>query len=405
MKSGEMDAPSIQNADEGNSSIDFFLALARHRKIVVSLTVAAGVVALVVAFFLPKWYTGTTKIMPPQQSQSNAVAILGQLGAIAGGAATQALGLKNPSDIYVAILKSRSIADALVQRFDLRKVYDEDLLSEARKELARNSSISAGREGIITIEVEDRDSKRAASIANAYVEELRNRTLNLAVSEAGQRRLFFEGQLKKARGELSTAETELKKFSETAGLINPQGQIGLTVAAAAAIRAQIAAKEIQLTAMRSFATDGNPDLKRTLQELAGLRTELAKLEKNSGASKGDSTVSFGNAPEIGLEYTRKYRDVKYNETLFEVLARQYEIARIDEAKDATLIQVLDAAIEPERKTRPRILAVTSIGALLGLLLALFYVWMDERLRTSPELRARLARLRVSIADRSRSASR
>jgi uncharacterized protein involved in exopolysaccharide biosynthesis len=289
--------------------------------------------------------------LPPQQSQSNAVAILGQIGALGGGP-SQALGLKNPSDIYVAMLKSRTVADKLIERFSLKDVYGSDFLANARKDLARYSSIGASRDGIITIEFDDKDPKRSAEIANAYIEELRSLTVQLAVSEAGQRRLFFEGQLKKVKNDLVTAELGLRKFTQDSGLVNPQGQIGLSVAAAASLRAQIAAKEIQLSTMRTYATEGNPDLKRTNQELTGLRVELAKLENNANAGKGDVMVPFGKAPEIGLEYIRLYRDVKYYETLFEVLAKQYEIARIDEAKDATLIQVLDAAVRPEQKSKP-----------------------------------------------------
>jgi uncharacterized protein involved in exopolysaccharide biosynthesis len=351
--------------------------------------------AIVVVFLLPKWYTATAKIMPPQQSQSNAVAILGQLGALSGGAG-QALGLKNPSDVYVAILKSRTVADSLVKRFDLKSVYDEDYVVEARKELARNSSISSGREGIITIEVEDRDPKRAAEIANAYVVELHGLTVNLAVSEAGQRRFFFEGQLKKAKNDLTVAEVELKKFTQDSGLVNPQGQIGLSVAAAAALRAQIAAKEIQLSAMRTFATDTNPDLRRTLQELGGLQSELAKMEKNATSGKGDVMVPFGKAPEVGLEYVRRYRDMKYFETLYEVLAKQYEIARIDEAKDATLIQILDPAVPPERRSKPqRTIIVVASVLLAGILIVLWVLLADAttRARTSPEIDQKFRALR------------
>src|SRR6266568_624454 len=336
--------------EDGYAFFDFLLLMAKYRKLVMGLPIVTGIVALIVSFLLPNWYTATAKIMPPQQSQSNAVAILGQLGAIAGGVASQALNVRNPSDIYVAMLKSRTVADALIQHFDLKNVYDEEYLAETRKKLAKNSVIVAGREGVITIDVDDKDPKRAAEIANAYVEELRIRTLGLAVSEAGQRRLFFEGQLKKAKNDLIDAEVELKKFTLDTGLMNPQGQVSLSVAAAAALRAQIAAKEIQLTAMRSFATENNPDLRRTLQELSGLRSELSKMEKNTHVEKGDVMVPFGKAPEVALEYARRFRDMKYQETLFEVLSKQYEIARIDEAKDATLIQVLDAAVPPERKS-------------------------------------------------------
>jgi uncharacterized protein involved in exopolysaccharide biosynthesis len=359
--------------------LDFLLLLMRHKRIVVGLPVATAVIAVIVVLVLPQWYTATTKIMPPQQSQSNAVAILGQLGALTGGAASQALGLKNPSDVYVSMLKSRTVADGIIQRFNLLEVYDKKYLEDARRALTRNSAISAGREGIITIEVDDHDPKRAADIANAYVEELRGRTLNLAVTEAGQRRLFFEGQLKKARGDLADAETELKRFTEDAGLVNPAGQVSLTVGAAAALRAQIAAKEIQLKAMRSFATENNPDVQRTLQELAGLHGELAKMEKDASTGKGDVLVPFGKAPEVGLEYTRRYRDMKYHETLFEVLAKQYEIARIDEAKDATLIQVLDLALPPERRSKPKRTLIVVVSVLASILLAALAAGVQESL--------------------------
>jgi len=381
------------------SLLDFLLVLARRRKLVIGFPAAVGLVAVVVVLIMPKWYTATAKIMPPQQSQSNAVAILGQLGAIAGGAG-QALGLKNPSDVYVAILKSRTVADSLIKKFELKSVYDEEYVVEARKELARNSSISSGREGIITIEVDDRDPKLAAEIANGYVEELRGLTVNLAVSEAGQRRLFFEGQLKKAKNDLTSAEVELKKFTQDSGLVNPQGQIGLSVAAAAALRAQIAAKEIQLSAMRTFATDANPDLRRTLQELSGLQTELAKMEKNATSGKGDVMVPFGKAPEVGLEYVRRFRDMKYFETLYEVLAKQYEIARIDEAKDATLIQILDHAVPPERRSKPQrsIIVVASV-LLAGILVVLWALMADAtaRARASPEIDQKFRALRSLLS--------
>ena len=384
------------NDGESRSSlIDLLVILARHKKWTFGFPIAAGIVTLLVVMVLPKWYTATTKIMPPQQSQSNAVAILGQLGALSGSA-TQALGLKNPSDIYVAMLKSRTLADKLIDRFELKAAYDEDLMVEARKELARNSYVSTSREGVITIDVEDKDPKRAAALANAYAEELRHLTLHLAITEAGQRRLFFESQLKKAKGDLTSAEVELKKFTEDSGLVSPQGQIGVSVAAAASLRAQIAAREIQLTAMRSFATEANPDIHRTLQELSGLRAELGKMEKHANAGKGDVMVPFGKAPGVGLEYIRRFRDVKYHETLFEVLAKQYEIARIDEAKDATLIQILDAAIEPERKSKPKRLLITLtvflVAALVSMIGALL-LELHRRKLQQPDYAGKQAELR------------
>jgi tyrosine-protein kinase Etk/Wzc len=378
--------------------LDFLLVLLRHQRLVLGLPILAGMVAATISYLLPSWYTASAKIMPPQQSQSNAVAILGQLGALTGGA-SQAFGLKNPSDIYIAMLRSRTVADRLIQRFDLKQVYDEELLYYTRKKLTRNSSFAAGREGVITIEVEDKDPVRAANLANGYVDELRGLTIHLAVSEASQRRLFFEGQLSKAKNDLVAAEVELKKFSLESGLVNPQGQIGLSVAAAAALRAQITAREIQLSAMRSFATETNPDMMRAFRELTSLRGELAKMEQNAGAGKGDVMVPFGKAPEVGLEYVRKFRDVKYFETLFEVLAKQYEIAKIDEAKDATLIQVLDTAPAPERRSWPRRSLIVLVTMLMAFLVAIFAAHLVDslgRIKQNRELSGKYVELRALL---------
>jgi tyrosine-protein kinase Etk/Wzc len=396
------DARAVQEAGTERSwltaAIDLLLVFVRRKRLLIVVTAASGAAGVALAFALPVWYTATTKIMPPQQGQSNAIAILGQLGALAS-TTSQALGLKNPSDIYVSILKSRSVADAIIKRFDLQDVYDEKFLVDARKTLGKHSAISASRDGVITIEVDDRDPQRASAIANAYVGELSNITVRLAITEAGQRRLFFETQLKGAKDELTKAELDLKQFAVDTGLASPQGQVGLAVAAAATLRAQISAKEIQLSAMKMFATDANPDLRRTERELSGLRTELAKLEKDATPIKGDVLINIGKAPDVNLEYARRVRNLKYHETLYEVLAKQYEIARIDEAKDATLIQTLDQALPPEKKSWPKRWLVVLLTTLISLIAAVVAVLFLEAVKnSSPRLSDRLVELKSRIKD-------
>lgn len=390
-----------QPRDEGMSLVDLLLELASQKMLVLGVPALAAIVAAIVVLVMPKWYSASTRLLPPQQSSSSALMMLGQLGSLAE-AANPAFSIKNPSDLYIAILKSRTIADRLIDRFDLRKVYDEDILSYARKELANHCTFSASREGVITIEVEDKDPRRAADIANAYVDELRELTRKLAVSEASRRRLFFEGQLEKAKHDLIGAEVALEKFSRKAGVISPQGQINLSVAAAANLRAQITAKEIQLSAMRTFATPSNPDIQRTAQELNALRSELAKMEKSDRVTEGDVMVPFGKAPEVGLELTRLYRDLKYNETLLEVLSKQYEIAKIDEAKDAPLVQVLDTAIVPDLKSRPKRLVIVTVVLVLVGILAVLIALARARLRSAmqdPHHAERLKRLLALISAR------
>jgi tyrosine-protein kinase Etk/Wzc len=387
--------------DEETSLLDILIVLAKHKKLIFGLPLVAAIMAAGISLLMPNWYTATARLMPPQQSQSTAAALLGQLGALSGGA-SQALGIKNPSDIFVAMLKSRTVADAIIERFKLKEVYDEELMDDARKALNKNVNISAGRDSVITIEAEDRQPKRAADMANAYIDELEKLTQRLAVGEAGQRRLFFEQQLKQAKDDLTNAETELTKFQIEKRLLNPQGQASLAISAAAGLQAQIAAKEVQIMSLKSFATQGNPDLHRAQEELAGLRAQLAKVGRGGSSDPGDVLLSLGKAPEQGAEYLRRFRELKYYETLYELLARQYELARIDEAKEATLIQVLDTAIEPERKSSPKRAIIVILAALAFGIVAIGVAFAREALssaRLDPTLRLRLGKISERLVDR------
>lgn len=384
-----------RESDDEISLLDIAIVLAKHKKLILGLPFLAAVITVGITLLMPNWYTATAKLLPPQQSQSNAVAILGQLGAISGGA-SQALGLKNPSDIFVAMLKSRTVADAIIERFKLKELYDQKYFQDVRKTLAGNVLISAGRDGVITLEVDDKSPQRAADMANAYVEELEKLTRRLAVGEAGQRRLFFEQQLKQAKDDLTKAETELTKFQVDKRVLNPQGQASLTISAAAGLQAQIAAKEVQIAALRSFATQENPDLHRAQEELGGLRSQLAKVGRGGSGDIGDVLLSMGKAPQEGVEYLRKFRDVKYYETLYELLAKQYEIGRIDEAKEATLIQVLDKAVEPERKSKPKRSLIVLLTGLVTAILAVIVAFAreaTEKAKADPAQTVRLGLIR------------
>ena len=384
--------------DDEINLLDLLIVLAKHKKRVLGLPFAAAVVAAAISLIMPNIYTAKTTLMPPQQNQSTAAALLGQLaGPAAPLAGSAALGIKNPSDIFVSILKSRTVTDDLVKRFDLQKVYHAKLLTDARRDLDTASNISSSfKDGIITVEVDDRDPKRAADIANAYVEELEKLSRTLAVGEASQRRLFFGEQLKGTKAELIKADTDLKKFQESTGLVLPQGQAAVTISASANLRAQITAKEVQLAAMRTFATGQNPELVRTQEELAGLKSQLAKLEGQSAEPQGDVLVAIGKMPAASLEYLNKARDVKYYETLYNLLAQQYELAKLDEARNATLIQVIDKAVPPERKSKPRRARIVILTALLVGFVAVLWAFMKEaaeRAKAVPEQAEKLQLLR------------
>ncbi|HWY71008.1 MAG TPA: Wzz/FepE/Etk N-terminal domain-containing protein [Terriglobales bacterium] len=389
--------PQVQ--DDEIDLLDLLIVLAKRKRLILGVTLGSAVLAAIVSLLLPNRYTATTKILPPQQSQSGSTMLLNQL---AGGGmgplaaiAGSSLGIKNPSDIYIGILKSRTIQDSLLSQFELMRVYRDKRASDARKDLAGYSDILAEKEGLISISVEDKDPKRAAAMANAYVNELRKVTQHLAISEASQRRLFFEQQVQQAKEDLSNAEVALKETQQKTGMFQLDSQAKAIIEAIGNLRAQVAAKEVQLQAMRSFATEQNPQRILVQEQVVGLREQLRKLEGEEGG-EGDPIVGTGKIPGVGLEFVRKYRDVKYYETIFELLAKQYEAAKIDESREAAVIQVLDQAMEPDRKSSPKRLVIVVVSTAVAFLGAVFFCICKQALanvRQDPKRAARIEILR------------
>lgn len=383
--------PDVQAADDKIGLLDVLIVLAKYKRLVLGLPLAAAAVAVVISLLMPNIYTATARLLPPNQNQSNATALLSQLTGL--GAAVNAVpGLRNPGELYVGMLRSHTVADRLIERFKLKEVFEKETLVETRKALADVTSIKSGKDGLINIDVEDRDPQRAADLANAYVAELEALNDSLAFTEASQRRLFFEKQLRNTKDALASSEIELKTTQEKTGLIKLDDQGRAIIEAVAQLRAQVAAKQVQLAAMKSFATDRNPDLIRMQGELTSLREQLRRMERDKVSGDGDILVPTGRVPEVGLEYIRRFRDVKYHETLFELVAKQYELARLDEAKEASLIQVVDKAVAPDRKSKPpRTLIVVITGLLFGVVAVIIAFVRDayEKARENPAQAKRL----------------
>lgn len=363
--------------------------LAKRKLFIIAFIGAVAVLSVVISLLLRNNYTANSKILPPQQSQSmSTTAMMSQLGPLAALAGST-LGLRNPSDIYVSMLKSRTVEDALVDRFHLMEVYKAKKRSDARRTLEDYSLIVNGKDGVISISVEDHDPNRASEMANAYVEELEKLTKVLAVTEAGKRRIFFEREVKMAMDDLGNAEVALKQTQEKTGMIMLTPQATAIIEEVTSLRAGIAAKEVEIQAMHSFATPENPDLVRAEQEVAAMKVQLSKLEHGK-ASAADVPVE--NVPAAGLEYLRKLREVRYHEALFELLAKQYEAAKIDEARDSLLVQQLDKAVPPDRKSGPYrsliVLGSTFFAALLAVLIA-FALERLEQAKDDPQFVARL----------------
>ena len=369
--------------DIGISLLDLLIVLAKHKKLILGLPFVAAVLAAGISLLLPNIFTGTTKILPPQQSQSTTAAMLAQLGGLGGlaGLGGGLAGIKSPNDLYVGMLMSRTVADNLIQRFGLNAYYEQKYQSNTRKQLEKLTTIMAGKDGIITIEVDDEDPKRAADLANAYVDELFKLTKVLAVTEASQRRLFFERQFEQARDSLGKAETAARLALEKGGLVQVESQGRAIVETTARLRGQITVKEVQIGAMRTFATDSNPDLMLAQQELESMKRELARIEGASGSKSRN--VREGNGS--GIDSLGLLRNVKYYETIYELLAKQYELAKIDEAKDSAVVQVMDKAIDPDRKSKPKRTLMVLLAAFAALFAAILWAFVQEAIaRTSSD---------------------
>jgi uncharacterized protein involved in exopolysaccharide biosynthesis len=392
--------------DEGADSdaldlIEIATALASRKRLIAMVTLAAALIGCAISFLMPNRYTASTKIMPPEQNQSSAAALLNSLGGglgLIGAAAGKDLGLKSQSELYVGMLKTRTIADALIRRFDLQKAYGAKDMTAAREKLADETRIVSEKEGFISVAVEDKEKKRAVELANGYIEELRKLTKGLALTEASQRRLFYEQQLSQAKDDLANAEIELKAAQQKSGVIQLEAQAKAIIEEIGKARARVAAKRVELQTLRTFATDQSPQIITAQRELAAMQSELDRLEKQTGAP-GSYEVSLKDVPSAGVEYIRATRDLKYREALFELLARQYEAARLDEAKNAAIVQVVEPAVEPDRKSSPHRTLMTVLFTFTGLFLACLIVtlreWVD-RVQTDPARAAQLKDLRDAV---------
>jgi tyrosine-protein kinase Etk/Wzc len=367
------------NADEINL-LDYLIVILKRKKMIIGVTLSAALITALISIAMPPVYRAETRILPPQQSSMGVASqLLAQFAGDASGLVGGALGIKKPNDVYIGMLKSRTIYDRIIDRFGLMDIYEARYMEDARSRLDEVLNVQSGKDDIITVSVEDKDPERAARMANAFVEEMKDITQNLAVTEASQRRLFFEEQLKRAKENLIKAEEAMKGFQEKTGAIKIEDQTAAVIESIARFRALIAAKEVELKVMKTYATSQNPDFQRVEEELRGMREQLTALEAREG-KKPDPLMPTASMPAIGTDYIRKLRDLKYNETLFELMAKQYEIARVDEARDATIIQVLDEAIPPERRAKPKRALMVLVTAFTGLFFSVFGAFFMEHMK-------------------------
>lgn len=379
------DTHQTLEADDEISLLDLLQTIVDNLRLLIIGPLVVGLAALGISFAMPPTYTATVKFLPPQQQQSAAASMLAGLGALGGLAGGALGGLKSPADQYMAFMKSNSVQDALIERFKLQERYETKFKVDTRLALTGSTRATSGKDGLISVEIDDKDPKFAADLANAHVDELQKLLAKLAVTEAQQRRAFFEKQLTQVKDKMIAAELALKGTGVSGSVLksNPTS----AVAAVAALQAQVTAQEVKVGAMRGYLADTAPDFKQALNELANLRAQLAKQEKDepaSAAGQGD--------------YVAKYREFKYQETLFELFAKQFELAKVDESREGAVIQVLDAAQPPERKSKPKKALIAIIATLAAGFALLLFVFIRQALRNASqdtESAQKLAALKTS----------
>lgn len=360
--------------EPGVAFTDVLTWLGERKRLILVMTTLAALASLAWALLLPPIFTArTTFLAPGSQQQSGSAAALAALGALGGLAGS--IGAKSPDELYVALLKSDSVQRALGDRFDLKTHYNVRTYEALRKTLPSYIRVSSDKKsGLIVVEVDDKDPKFAADLANAHEGEVTKLLGRLAVSEAQLRRAFFEKQLNETKENLVKAEQGLRTVQEKSGVIVLDKQAEALIAGAALVRAQITEREVQLKVLRTSATEQNPAVMRLTSELRALRSELARMESAQGGAAGSAVdMPVGKLPEAAIDYVRARRELKLQETLLESMVRQYEIAKLDEAKEGPALQQVDVALPPDAKSKPARSLIVVAGTLVGFVLAAIWV--------------------------------
>ena len=399
------------------TTVERFRLFWEHRKLLFRVAVYALLASTLVAFLIPKSYTSTAQLMPPDAQATSAMALMAGMAAKAGGGlgavAGDLLGVKSSGALFVGVLRSQTAQDRLIQQFDLRKVYGAGLIVNARRKLDENTSISEDRKsGIISISVTDHNPQRAAALANAYVDQLNTLVAELSTSSAHRERVFLEERLKVAKQDLDDAANQLAQFSSKNNTLDIQLEGKAMLDAAGTIGGELIAAQSQLEGLRQIYTNNNSrvramqarvaELRRQLEKLGGTQGKAAKnspgrtLAKNQDADPPPGQIAdpptdqtatqsgdmpyptIRSFPLLGARYADYYRRAKIQETVFELLTQQYELAKVQEAKETPSVRVLDPATIPEWKSSPPRLLIMLLGTVFALSVSVVWVFGSHR---------------------------
>jgi tyrosine-protein kinase Etk/Wzc len=378
MESGTGTAPAAVRSEtnDGISVMHLLVAVGQEKKVILSCALGGLLTGVVIALASPSAYTARTTLLPPAQNSSALAGMAASVGALLGPGLPA---FKAQEELVVGLLKTDSVADALIRRFNLHERYDDKTLQGTRRKLASNSRISADRRStLITVEVEDTEPAMAAQLSNAYAEELRRLMTRIAVTEAQQRRAYFERQIEKSKTDLAQAELAIKQAQDKSGVISLDAQTQGTIGAAAQLRAQLMAREVQIQSMRAYSGPDNPEFRRLRSEVASLRDQLAKVE--GGVSDTPPEARKGAAEALGS--LRLFRELKYQEAMYSAMLQQLQLAKADEAREAPLVQQVDTAVPPDRRSRPHRTLLAGLCTFAGLMIGMMAAYV-RRSRSDP----------------------
>jgi uncharacterized protein involved in exopolysaccharide biosynthesis len=377
-------------ADEEISLLDYGRVVYKRRRLVLSLVGGAFLVSLIVSLLLPKYYAAMASVLPPQpEPVIGAPIALSGVGALGGGGAgggsgaaaglaQSFLGMKSPGDLWAGILKSQRVMDTIIDRFKLREVYGKETIEDTRRALEGCVNVDAGKEGIVSVTVEDKDPKQAAAMANAFIQEMDRVNRLTGTTSSGRTRAFIEQRLGETKAALAIAEDALRAFENRNKAVKLDDQATAIIQAFGDVKGKLVAKEVELGSLLSFATASHPQVKMAKTEIAELQGQLRKLEKGTPGAR-DIFVATDQVPNLNVEYLRLLRDVKYEEILFQLLTQQYEVARIQEAKDTPTVQILDYAKVPEKKSRPKRAIIVLLSTFVATFIGVFAAFSLEYL--------------------------
>ncbi|SPD74587.1 Lipopolysaccharide biosynthesis protein [uncultured Desulfobacterium sp.] len=377
--------PPVEYEDEINL-LDLLMVIVKRKKMIACIVGCVFVLSIIISLLLTRMYTATATILPPSESNSSLSGLVSQTEGALGGLAGGLFGQTSNAELYVGMLKSRAVADMLNERFDLKKLWDREYLENIYDTLADQSRIeTSAKTKIITISYEDKDPQMAADMANAYVEALDRLNRKLNITEGQRKREFLEKRLKDVKEDLKKSESELRQFQEKNKLITIDDQAKVTIEGAAKIKGEIIAAQTELEVLMQFGTERQNEAVMLKSKIEELQKQLARIETgDKDDTQNNLFIPVRELPSLGMELADRIREAKVQEKVFELITSQYELAKIEEAKDVNTIQVLDKAVPPELRSSPKralIVLLSSFTAFFMAVFLAFFLEFVERLKT------------------------